>query len=70
MRRCVEKETNSEFAAKIIDLTPSEEEDNDEGECKDNESNNMLQATLKEIRILKTCANHPHISKAHYRQRF
>ena len=58
VRRCVEKETNREFAVKIIDLSPSLED-----ETSGNDSSTMRVATLKEIKILRMCANHPHISK-------
>lgn len=48
MRRCIEKETGVEFAAKIIDLSADE--------CNKD-------ATMEEVRILRLVAGHPYISK-------
>lgn len=48
MRRCIEKETGVEFAAKIIDLSADE--------CN-------KAATMEEVRILRLVAGHPYISK-------
>jgi len=59
VRRCVEKVTNREFAVKIIDLTTGPED-----EASGNDPSTMREATLKEIRILRLCANHRHISES------
>lgn len=48
VRRCIEKETGVEFAAKIIDLSADG----------DNKT-----ATMEEVRILRLVAGHPYISK-------
>lgn len=55
VRRCIEKETGKEFAAKIIDLST----DNDDG------GNSSYEATKQEIAILRHVVGHPYISKAH-----
>lgn len=52
MRRCIEKETGIEYAAKIIDIS---NETNEDGHMKD--------ATLQEVQILRRVAGHPYISK-------
>lgn len=49
VRRCIEKETGVEFAAKIIDLSADG----------DNKS-----ATMEEVRILRLVSGHPYISKS------
>ncbi|XP_055853988.1 phosphorylase b kinase gamma catalytic chain, skeletal muscle/heart isoform isoform X5 [Episyrphus balteatus] len=54
VRRCIEKETGKEFAAKIIDLG---------GATEAGESNplHMLEATRQEISILRQVMGHPYI---------
>ena len=56
VRRCIEKETGKEFAAKIIDLG---------GATEAGETNplQMLEATRQEISILRQVMGHPYISK-------
>lgn len=54
VRRCIEKETGREFAAKIIDLGA------DSG---DSSSSQMLEATRQEIAILRQVMGHPYISE-------
>lgn len=54
MRRCIEKETGKEFAAKIIDLG---------AEVGDASSQQMLDATRQEIAILRQVMGHPYISE-------
>lgn len=56
MRRCIEKETNKEFAAKIIDLGAATEN----GETN---PHHMLEATRQEIAILRQVMGHPYISE-------
>ncbi|XP_053693123.1 phosphorylase b kinase gamma catalytic chain, skeletal muscle/heart isoform isoform X3 [Sabethes cyaneus] len=51
VRRCIEKETGKEFAAKIIDL----------GAAESNDSNHMLEATRQEIQILRQVMGHKYI---------
>ncbi|XP_058057108.1 phosphorylase b kinase gamma catalytic chain, liver/testis isoform isoform X2 [Anopheles bellator] len=51
VRRCIEKETGKEFAAKIIDLGAAEMGD----------SNHMLEATRQEIQILRQVMGHKFI---------
>ncbi|XP_058824953.1 phosphorylase b kinase gamma catalytic chain, skeletal muscle/heart isoform isoform X4 [Topomyia yanbarensis] len=51
VRRCIEKETGKEFAAKIIDLGASESGD----------PNHMLEATRQEIQILRQVMGHKYI---------
>jgi len=55
VRRCIEKETGKEFAAKIIDLGATTES---------GETNpyHMLEATRQEISILRQVMGHPYIS--------
>lgn len=53
VRRCIEKETGKEFAAKIIDLG---------AEVGDASSQQMLDATRQEIAILRQVMGHPYIS--------
>lgn len=50
MRRCIEKETGIEYAAKIIDIS---------NETQDG----MKDATLQEVQILRRVAGHPYISR-------
>ncbi|GLH09887.1 Putative glycogen synthase kinase-3 homolog [Gryllus bimaculatus] len=58
VRRCIEKETGLEFAAKIIDLS------NDSHEVADGKT--MLEATLGEVNILRMVAGHPYIKLFDY----
>ncbi|XP_021708694.1 phosphorylase b kinase gamma catalytic chain, skeletal muscle/heart isoform isoform X2 [Aedes aegypti] len=51
VRRCIEKETGKEFAAKIIDL----------GAIEAGDSNHMLEATRQEIQILRQVMGHKYI---------
>lgn len=53
MRRCIEKETGTEYAAKIIDISNETNED----------GHTMKDATLQEVQILRRVAGHPYISK-------
>lgn len=55
VRRCIEKETGREFAAKIIDLGV------DGGDVS---SEQMMDATRQEIAILRQVMGHPYISKS------
>lgn len=50
VRRCIEKETGIEYAAKIIDVS---------NETQDG----MKDATLQEVQILRRAAGHPYISR-------
>lgn len=52
VRRCIDKETGVEYAAKIIDLGA------DGGDCT---SHQMLEATRQEIAILRQVMGHPYI---------
>jgi hypothetical protein len=52
VRRCIEKETGKEFAAKIIDLGASDTAD----------SKHMLEATRAEIQVLRQVMGHRYIS--------
>lgn len=54
MRRCIEKETGVEYAAKIIDISNETNED----------GHTMKDATLQEVQILRRVAGHPYISKS------
>lgn len=54
MRRCIEKETGKEFAAKIIDLS----NDGAEG------GGASYEATKQEVQILRHVAGHPFISES------
>lgn len=56
VRRCIEKETGIEFAAKIIDLSNDSHDGGGEGKT-------MLEATIEEVKILRLVAGHPYISK-------
>lgn len=53
VRRCIEKETGQEFAAKIIDVSSDLEDAN----CF-----SLFQASQREIAILRLVAGHPYIS--------
>lgn len=53
VRRCIEKETGIEYAAKIIDISNETHED----------GHTMKDATLQEVQILRRVAGHPYISK-------
>ncbi|XP_053987454.1 phosphorylase b kinase gamma catalytic chain, skeletal muscle/heart isoform isoform X3 [Hylaeus anthracinus] len=55
VRRCIEKETGIEYAAKIIDIS---NETNDDGHT-------MKDATLQEVHILRRVAGHPYIIELH-----
>lgn len=52
VRRCIEKETGKEFAAKIIDVS---------ADLEDSQGLTLRQATIREISILKLVAGHPYI---------
>lgn len=52
VRRCVEKETGREYAAKIIDLSNE-----------DNNTHTVRESTLSEVHILRLVAGHPYISE-------
>ncbi|XP_013099886.1 phosphorylase b kinase gamma catalytic chain, skeletal muscle/heart isoform isoform X3 [Stomoxys calcitrans] len=54
VRRCIEKETGKEFAAKIIDLGAGTE-------TGDTNPHHMLEATRQEISILRQVMGHPYI---------
>ncbi|XP_050667258.1 phosphorylase b kinase gamma catalytic chain, skeletal muscle/heart isoform isoform X1 [Leptidea sinapis] len=53
VRRCIEKETGKEFAAKIIDLSQESQDGVD--------THTMRDATRQEINILRMVAGHPYI---------
>lgn len=53
VRRCVEKETGHEYAAKIIDVS---------ADLEDSQGMTLRQATIREISILRLVAGHPYIS--------
>ncbi|XP_076181264.1 phosphorylase kinase gamma isoform X2 [Ptiloglossa arizonensis] len=55
VRRCIEKETGIEYAAKIIDISNETNED----------GNTMKDATLQEVHILRRVAGHPYIIELH-----
>lgn len=55
VRRCIEKETGKEFAAKIIDLGAGTDSN-------DANPSQMLEATRQEISILRQVMGHPNIS--------
>ena len=55
VRRCIEKETGIEYAAKIIDIS-SEPHDGADLQT-------MKEATMQEVQILRRVAGHPYISK-------
>lgn len=54
VRRCIEKETGIEYAAKIIDISNETHEDG------------MKDATLQEVQILRRVAGHSYISRFFY----
>ncbi|XP_061936989.1 phosphorylase b kinase gamma catalytic chain, skeletal muscle/heart isoform isoform X4 [Apis cerana] len=54
VRRCIEKETGIEYAAKIIDIS----NENEDGHT-------MKDATLQEVQILRRVAGHPYIIELH-----
>ncbi|RWS28472.1 phosphorylase b kinase gamma catalytic chain: skeletal muscle/heart isoform-like isoform X1, partial [Leptotrombidium deliense] len=56
VRRCIEKETGKEFAAKIIDVS---------ADLEDSQGLTLRQATLREISILRIVAGHPYIIELH-----
>lgn len=56
VRRCIEKETGREYAAKIIDIS----NDGNPAECN---TQSMLEATRQEVNILRCVLGHPYISK-------
>lgn len=55
VRRCIEKETGREFAAKIIDLAMDS--------TAESTINQMMDATRQEIAMLRHVMGHPYISK-------
>ncbi|KAK1137843.1 hypothetical protein K0M31_002338 [Melipona bicolor] len=55
VRRCIEKETGTEYAAKIIDISNETNED----------GHTMKDATLQEVQILRRVAGHPYIIELH-----
>ncbi|XP_033357621.1 phosphorylase b kinase gamma catalytic chain, skeletal muscle/heart isoform isoform X2 [Bombus vosnesenskii] len=55
VRRCIEKETGTEYAAKIIDISNETNED----------GHTMKDATLQEVQILRRAAGHPYIIELH-----
>ncbi|XP_014300295.1 phosphorylase b kinase gamma catalytic chain, skeletal muscle/heart isoform isoform X1 [Microplitis demolitor] len=57
VRRCIEKETGIEYAAKIIDIS-NETHDGVEGHT-------MKDATMQEVVILRQVAGHPYIIELH-----
>lgn len=59
MRRCIEKDTGKEYAAKIIDLS------NDNGE----DGHSAHEATKQEIAILRHVIGHQYISKYNLRKK-
>lgn len=54
VRRCIEKETGKEYAAKIIDLS---------NESAPSDGGTSYEAIKQEISILRLVAGHPYISK-------
>lgn len=58
VRRCIEKETGREFAAKIIDLATDSTESS--------MMNQMLEGTRQEIAMLRHVMGHPYISEYIY----
>lgn len=57
VRRCIEKETGREFAAKIIDLAM------DSTTVTESTMNQMMEATRQEIAMLRHVMGHPYISE-------
>ncbi len=54
VRRCIEKETGYEYAAKIIDVSSDPD---------DSQGFTLLQASHREVAILHLAAGHPYISE-------
>ncbi|XP_037785837.1 phosphorylase b kinase gamma catalytic chain, skeletal muscle/heart isoform-like [Penaeus monodon] len=52
VRRCIEKETGQQFAAKIIDLS-------------DSSTDEVYEATMREVEVLRLVAGHPYIIELH-----
>ncbi|XP_047493494.1 phosphorylase b kinase gamma catalytic chain, skeletal muscle/heart isoform-like [Penaeus chinensis] len=52
VRRCIEKETGQQFAAKIIDLS-------------DSSTDGVYEATMREVEVLRLVAGHPYIIELH-----
>ncbi|XP_031787649.1 phosphorylase b kinase gamma catalytic chain, skeletal muscle/heart isoform isoform X2 [Nasonia vitripennis] len=57
VRRCIEKETGIEYAAKIIDISCEPHDGID--------SHSMKDATMQEVQILRRVAGHPYIIELH-----
>ena len=57
VRKCIEKETGKEFAAKIIDLS------NEGNETVDGKT--TLEGTIQEVNILRMVAGHPYIGNVY-----
>lgn len=55
VRRCIEKETGREFAAKIIDLAMDS--------SAESAMNQMMEGTRQEIAMLRHVMGHPYISE-------
>lgn len=58
VRRCIEKETGIEYAAKIIDIS-NEPHDGTDAHC-------MRESTMQEVQILRRVAGHPFISNFNF----
>uniref|UniRef100_T1INR2 phosphorylase kinase n=1 Tax=Strigamia maritima TaxID=126957 RepID=T1INR2_STRMM len=56
VRRCIEKETGKEYAAKIIDIS---------GDVDDPDGTYVREATKREIQVLRLVSGHPHIVELH-----
>ncbi|PSN49809.1 Phosphorylase b kinase gamma catalytic chain [Blattella germanica] len=63
VRRCIEKETGTEYAAKIIDLSNDSHDGGGDGKS-------MLEATLEEVHILRMVAGHPYITLSEKKTRY
>ncbi|XP_012289165.1 phosphorylase b kinase gamma catalytic chain, skeletal muscle/heart isoform isoform X1 [Orussus abietinus] len=57
VRRCIEKETGIEYAAKIIDISNEPHDGTD--------AHSMKDATMQEVHILRKVAGHPYIIELH-----